>query len=103
MKTGRPFERDGYIFANAVGNPADRSNLGRAFRAMCKDAGIVGRGVHSLRHTFATNWIRKSPDVPSLSRILGHSDPAFTYKTYCHADADSMTKGMEMMEEYLAI
>ena len=70
---------------------------------MCKDAGIVGRGVHSLRHTFATNWIRKSPDVPSLSRILGHSDPAFTYKTYCHEDADSMTKGMEMMEEYLAI
>ena len=103
LKTGRPFERGGYIFANAIGNPADRSNLGRAFRAMCKDAGIVGRGIHSLRHTFATNWIRKSPDVPSLSRILGHSDPAFTYKTYCHADADSMTKGMEMMEEYLAI
>ena len=103
LKTGRPFDRDGYIFANAVGNPADRSNLGRAFRAMCKDAGIVGRGIHSLRHTFATNWIRKSPDIPALSRILGHTDPAFTYKTYCHADADSMTKGMEMMEEYIAI
>ena len=103
LKSGRPFENDGYIFANAAGNPADRHNLGRAFRAMCKNAGITDRGIHTLRHTFATNWIRKSPDITSLSHILGHSDPAFTYKTYCHTDAESMTKGMEMMEDTIAV
>ncbi len=101
LKTGRSFERDGYVFANAIGNPADRSNLGRSFRAMCKNAGIAGRGIHSLRHTFATNWVRNSPDIPSLSRILGHADAAFTYKTYCHTDAESMSKGMQMMEQFI--
>ena len=104
LKTGRTFDRsDSYIFANAIGNPADRHNISRAFRAMCVKAGIEARGVHTLRHTFATNWVRNSPDIPSLSRILGHFDTAFTYKTYCHADTSSMASGMEMMESILAV
>lgn len=105
LKTCRTFDdTDGYIFANTLGKPADRNNLSRSFRSICKKAGIDGRGIHSLRHTFATNWVRKSPDIPSLSRILGHADAAFTYKTYCHADQTSMANGMEIMEkEYFAI
>lgn len=104
LKTGITFDRvDGYIFANTRGNPADRHNLSRSFRSICKKAGIAGRGIHALRHTFATNWVRNSPDVPSLSRIMGHFDAAFTYKTYCHADQNSMSKGMEMMEQFIAV
>ena len=102
LKTGRKFdEEEGYIFANALGNPADRHNVARAFRSLCKKAGINPRGIHALRHTFATNWVRHSPDVPTLSRILGHADAAFTYKVYCHADQTSMKDGMEMMENLL--
>lgn len=102
LRLGCPFDRvNGYIFANALGHPADRNNIARTFRAICKQAGIEGRGVHALRHTFATNWVQHSPDVPSLSRILGHTDPAFTYKTYCHADASSMAQGMTMIEAIL--
>ena len=46
---------------------------------------------------------RHSPDVPTLSRILGHADAAFTYKVYCHADQTSMKNGMEMMEIFISI
>ena len=103
LKTGRKFdEKEGYIFANALGRPADRNNLARAFRSLCKKAGIEPRGIHALRHTFATNWVRHSPDVPTLSRILGHADAAFTYKVYCHADQTSMKNGMEMMENLIS-
>ena len=92
-----PGKPSGYIFANALGKPADRHNIARAFRGLCDKVNIPRRGVHSLRHTFATNWVQHNPDIASLSRILGHADPSFTYKTYCHADPNSMKQGMEQM------
>ncbi len=104
LKVGRQYdEKDGYIFANMLGNLADRHNIARAFRNLCKKARIESRGIHTLRHTFATNWVRHSPDVPTLSRILGHADAAFTYKVYCHADQTSMKNGMEMMEVFVSM
>ncbi len=95
--TGKPST---YIFANKIGNPADRHNLNRAFRGILDKIGLPSRGVHTLRHTFATNWVQKNPNITALSRILGHTDPAFTYKTYCHADQSSMNQGMAMMESF---
>lgn len=95
--TGKP---SSYIFANRIGNPADRHNLNRSFRGILDKIGLPGRGVHTLRHTFATNWVQKNPDITALSHILGHTDPAFTYKTYCHADQRSMNQGMAMMESF---
>ena len=57
--------------------------------------------MHALRHTFATNWVQTSPDIVALARILGHTDPAFTYKTYCHAEARSVVQGMGGMEAFI--
>ena len=95
--TGKP---SSYIFANRIGHPADRHNLNRSFRGLLDKIGLPSRGVHTLRHTFATNWVQKNPDITALSHILGHTDPAFTYKTYCHADQRSMNQGMAMMESF---
>ena len=96
-----PGSADCPIFASMVGTPLDRHNLARSFRRLLREADLPTRGVHTLRHTFATNWVRKSPDVVSLARVIGHSDPAFTYKTYCHTDAAAMNEGMVMMEQFL--
>lgn len=98
-----PGKPDGYIFANNIGKPADWHNIARTFRRLCDEIYIPRRGIHALRHTFATNWAQKNPDISSLSRILGHSDAAFTYKTYCHADHQSMEKGMQQMAELIEI
>ena len=91
-----------FIFANRIGNPSDRNNLNRVYRGILKKIGIPSRGVHTLRHTFATNWIQQSPDIVALARVLGHSDPSFTYRTYCHADQRSINQGMTMMEAFFA-
>lgn len=96
-----PGKANGYIFANALGKPADRHNIARVFRNLCDKVSIQRRGIHALRHTFATNWVQKNPDISSLSRILGHADAAFTYKTYCHADPHSMEQGMEQMANFI--
>lgn len=94
-------DKKGYIFATRIGNPQDRHNLNRTFRAILNKCELPSRGVHALRHTFATNWVQCNPDVVALSRILGHTDPAFTYKTYCHAEQRSMKQGMVAMEALL--
>lgn len=103
LKAGSAWTDNGYIFANSLGNPADRHNIARTFRSLCDASGIPRRGVHTLRHTFATNWVQNNPDISSLSRILGHADAAFTYKTYCHADPSSMEKGMEKMADLFCV
>lgn len=39
---------------------------------------------HDLRHTFASMMIAAGMDAPTLARVLGHSDAAFTMRTYVH-------------------
>ncbi len=96
-----PGKPDCYVFANTIGKPADRNNIARTLRSICDRAGITRSGVHALRHSFATRWVQSNPDIASLSRILGHADAAFTYKVYCHADQQSMERGMEQMANFI--
>lgn len=39
---------------------------------------------HDLRHTFASMMIAAGITAPELAVLLGHSDPAFTMRTYVH-------------------
>ncbi len=47
-----------------------------------KAAGLVG-GPHTLRHTFASHFLKKVPDLFLLARVLGHSDARVT-RLYSH-------------------
>ncbi len=50
------------------------NSVTKTFTQTCKDAGLVGFKLHSLRHTFATRLIELGVDVLTVSKILGHSD-----------------------------
>jgi len=51
--------------------------------------GRQGVGAHTLRHSFATNAIRKGWSLPKLSKWLGHSSVAITGDLYVHDEASA--------------
>lgn len=54
----------------------------RAFDRARRAAGLTG-GPHTLRHTFATEWIARRGSLPALAQVLGHSDARVT-RLYAH-------------------
>ena len=101
-KGERPCSGETPVFATSVGTYADRANISRTLRAALKKAGLESRGVHALRHSFCTNWVRAKGDIRSLSAIAGHSKVSFTIQQYVHADLDTMTAGLQAIENMTA-
>lgn len=61
-------------------------SIRRQWYHACDRAGIAKsrRGFHLSRHTYASKLLNGNVDIRALSEYLGHSDPGFTLKTYCH-------------------
>ena len=95
---GIPGQSDTFVFANELGYPIDRNNLGRALRKSLDSAGIKRVGVHALRHTFATNCVRAGVDVRTLSEMIGHTKVAFTLQQYVHTNLVTMREAMSAVE-----
>lgn len=47
-----------------------------------------------LRHTFASRLFEAGADLKSLAEILGHTDPAFTLKTYVTVSQEHLAEQM---------
>ena len=89
------------VFATVVGTVYGRNNLARALRISLQKAGLLSRGLHALRHTFATNWVRSGADLRTLAEILGHTNVAFTMQQYVHSDMTTKRAGMLAVEKGL--
>jgi len=79
----------------------NEKNARRMLRAALKRAGIArvdpaGRRVyvHALRATAASTMFRRGARLPSVARMLGHADPAFTAKHYLPPDFDALQEEM---------
>lgn len=55
---------------------------------------------HSARHTFATLFIKKTSDVATLQRLLGHSRIEETM-VYVHISEENLVNGMKKFEDGL--
>ena len=97
------------LFCKANGEPGDYRDAGKGFRAAVKAAGLQGQGrlsLHSLRHGFASLLIAKKLNPVFVSRQLGHSNPAITFRVYAHLfeQADSAVAAREALEaSYVAM
>ena len=75
--------------------PLVHSGVKSAYRRIFANAGIKA-GAHSLRHTFATRYLRRGGAVWALQRILGHSS-VNTTEIYLHMVADDLVRDHRMV------
>jgi integrase len=85
------------LFPDPDGKPLHASNLlMRDFKPAAEEAGVPWAGFHTLRHTCATRLFAEGRTVRQVQRWLGHSDPAFTLRTYIHLMDDDLGKPLEL-------
>lgn len=60
-----------------------------------KAAGLKG-GPHRLRHTYATHFLARCPDLYLLAKILGHSDAEVT-RRYAHLLPDHLARARNVV------
>ena len=80
-----------YVFPSLKGGPYDPSNFTRVMKRLCTAASVPEMAVHDLRHTFASLASLRGVRAEVLSRILGHSSPAFTMTQYRHLYDQELT------------
>lgn len=85
-----------YVEARYAACPSDCGKLTpitytayrRHFDRALAELGIVGKTPHSTRHTAATLMGKEGVDPLAITKILGHTDYAFTVKNYTHTDVE---------------
>ncbi len=65
-------------------------------------AGAPADGMHALRHYYASALLAGGVDIRALSEYLGHGDPGFTLRTYCHLLPEAGGRARKAIEEALS-
>jgi integrase/recombinase XerD len=89
------------VFATQQGRHIAHRNTLRDVRDLCEDLGIVApaRLLHSFRHTFAVNYIRRGGSVFHLQKMLGHSTLEMTrrYANLVTADLSAVHEKLSLL------
>ena len=76
-------------------------DVSRAWRAAKKAAGIKRRlRLYDLRHFWATHLLTHGGDLRTVSRALGHANPAITLQVYSHASSDVLKKAVDSLPDF---
>ena len=92
-----------HLWVGALNRPLSRDGVKTAFRRIF-DRAEIKAGPHSLRHTFATTYLRRGGDLYHLSRILGHSNVRTTdiYLHLVSADLIEDHRRVSPVREWMA-
>ncbi len=73
-----------YVFATQAGKHLSYRNLLATMEKACEAVGVEHRGLHALRHSFASNLYARGVEVKIISKLLGHASVEITYNRYIH-------------------
>ena len=89
-----------YVFPGN-GSAGHVAEIKRAWRRICKAAGIKGLRVHDLRHSFASQLASGGASLPLIGALLGHSSPVTTSR-YSHLLDDPQRAAVERVGAVIA-
>ena len=74
-----------YVFATQTGKHLSYRNLLATMEKACEAMGVEHRGLHALRHSFASNLYARGVEVKIILKLLGHASVEITYNRYIHS------------------
>jgi len=89
----------GKRFNTKKGGQFKITNIQAMVKKYSKRAGIKHTSSHTLRHTFATNFIKQGGNVMHLQKILGHSDISTT-QIYITLALKDVEEAMSKFKEF---
>lgn len=95
---------DGELLFTWQGKPLTRQRFGHLWRPAATAAGLTdatGKGMHALRHYYASLLIRYGESVKTVQDRLGHKSASETLDTYSHLWADSDERTREAVDSVL--
>lgn len=85
------------LFINWCGEPMRPYYPYKWLKDFCEKEHVPFKGLHSFRHTVATQSIVNGADVSTVSAILGHSTVSTTLNIYTHAVRKAKAKAANLM------
>ena len=73
-----------FVFATQTGKHLSYRNLLATMEKACEAIEVEHRGLHALRHSFASNLYARGVEIKLISKLLGHSSTQITYDQYVH-------------------
>lgn len=83
-----------YLFPNYTGQKISVIGLEKAHRKYCADRGVENNHLHSLRHTFSTNWVKRGGNLYRLQKALNHTSVRSTLR-YARLFDEDISKDFE--------
>ncbi len=105
LQLGTLWQENGLVFPSLIGTPWLARPFYRGYRgvlARSEIRDVASVNWHTLRHTAASQWLRRGADVFSVSRRLGHASAAFTMDVYAHLLKGQQKQAAEALDYLLA-
>ena len=81
---GKEFNNSSLLLSTKILTYYDDANIRRAWQKLLEKANVRYRGIHSLRHTYATKLFQAGVPIKTVQVLLGHSDIRVTEGIYIH-------------------
>lgn len=87
-----------YVVCDLKGGHVPQRNISRTLQNLCEKASVDYKGIHAMRHTFATNLVANGVDIRSVSDLLGHASIQTTLSTYSHSIQEQKVKAISSLD-----
>jgi len=91
-------KKGSYVFHAGDGNQIESNKLRKLLMRLTEKSGFGDvTKIHTLRHTFASHLVMKGVDLPTVMKLMGHSDIETTM-IYSHLADKHVDKAVEKLE-----
>jgi integrase len=101
LRLGELYHDNNLLFTTATGKYINAANLWRAWSNAVKEAGVPYKKFHSLRHTYATQLLKRGASLMTVSKLLGHTSIKTT-QIYAHVVESTKRREVEALNDVIS-